>query len=226
MGSGDGVLLHLEEAAVSKLWVRRDLTRRCYLGRRYADVEKQLGGFFGRAPTGPRCELTVDVVVRTVPAGGVRQLVAARPRGVTQQRPERPPLVVTRDGDGDPPVLAGTGVDPLGGGLRTPIAVATEQRPSGAELDHLLCGGVEHRLDHGGFDQRAPAAVDRAPSARAWWRSPHASRPGGRRLPAPTPGARRRIRSTRTCRSGTPWSGRILSDPATAHRDRRPASAP
>jgi hypothetical protein len=97
--------------------------------------------------------------VRSPPADGVRQVVTPCPWRVTQQRPQGPPLVVRCDGNGDPLVVAGTRVDALGGGLRTPVPVTTEQRPTRAVLDHLFRGGIEHRLDHGRLHQDAAAAL-------------------------------------------------------------------
>ena len=98
-----------------------------------------------------------------------RSSAAARVRQDGIQRPLRPaerpaqpgPLLVVRDGDGDPTVETaelidvGGPVDVLRCGRRSPIAGPLQQRPVSGVLDDLFRGDIERRVDHRGFDQYA-----------------------------------------------------------------------
>ena len=95
------------------------------------------------------------------PAGHGGQRGVGGPLRVAQRGPQRAPLLVGRDGDGDPPVvtaaLVGTGhlVEVLGRRRRTTVPGPFEQGAVGGELNRLLGRNVECGIDHRRLHQAA-----------------------------------------------------------------------
>ena len=156
---------------------------------------QDLGDGHSRMP-----QLLDDLVAGALRAPGGQVLVdpvagraATRLSAARAARRKRRPLRLGGHRDGDPRLVAprSGAVDVLRRCRRPAVAVAGQQRAVRGELDELLGGHVDGRLDHGGFDEHALAGAPpvlqrdqqrrRGRASRRWDRPGSKEKAGSRR---------------------------------------------